>query len=91
VILGSAAKLPKRGRARLVASGSVLERGVKRVHKQRGSGRDRGSWLGREEGKEEEGAIGGVDGSVRRRKREREEGRGLGLRERERGMGRGND
>jgi hypothetical protein len=38
VIPGSAAKLPEGGRARVVASGSVLERGVKRGNGQRGSG-----------------------------------------------------
>jgi hypothetical protein len=34
VIPGSAVKLPEERRARVVASGSVLERGVKRVHGQ---------------------------------------------------------
>jgi hypothetical protein len=34
MIVGSAAKLPEGGRARLAASGSVLERRVKRGHRQ---------------------------------------------------------
>jgi hypothetical protein len=38
VIPSSAAKLLERGRARVLASGFVLERGAKRGHGQRGSG-----------------------------------------------------
>jgi hypothetical protein len=57
VIPGSAAKLPEERRARVAASGSGLKRGVKRGHGQRWSdGTEQRSQLGRQEGKEEEGA-----------------------------------